>query len=177
MNIIELTHTFLPNLVKEYTAGHLDLHALVDFDLWRTIFPESANAPEEGRFLWYQIRLNAFVLKDDTLLLVYTLPVPLQKGHPKFVAIRLDRDTRQAHYYLLQKPQSIEDQWDILWLPFPKAADRMKLEFKCKIDGTDSLRNMVLTVQQQPFTDDDYNDSFLSSLLRNIKNTVKPIDG
>lgn len=176
MNIIEFTHIFLPHLLKDYIDGESDFHALVDTDLWKRVFPENPDSTDEARFFWYQIRLNGFQLKDGTLLLTYTLPTPLVKGQPKFAAIRLDRENRSAHYYLLNKPQSIDDQWDILWMPFPKAGDKMKLEFNRKIEGTDSLRNFILTVQQINFSDAEYGNSILSSIFRILKDTVVPME-
>ena len=176
MNIHDFTHTFLPQLLRDYTQEKAELHALVDFELWKRIMPDTPGEQADGHFLWYQIRLNAFELQDQTLLLTYTLPVPISKGQPKFVGIRLDRAQRQAHYYLLLKPQDVEDLWDIHWMPFPKASEKMKLEFMRKIDGTDSLRNFVLTVQQKPFTDSDYDTSFISSILRIFKDTVAPME-
>lgn len=176
MNIVDFTHTFLPHLLKEHIDGNLDFHALVDVDLWKRIFPEDPDSNEEGRFFWYQIRLNSFELKDHTLLLTYTLPTPMQKGQPKFAGIRLDRRTHQAHYYLLNKPQRVDDPWDILWMPFPKANEKMKLEFKCKIDGTDSLRNFVLSAQHIAFEDEEYDTTLLSSFLRHLKDTIAPME-
>ena len=176
MNISDFTHIFLPNLVKEYCDGELPLHGLIDVELWKQIFPDTANPRELGHFFWYQIRLNSFGLQDQTLLLTFTLPTPLSKGQPKFAGIRLDRNTREAHYYLLTKPQSVEDQWDIFWLPLPKGSQKMKLEFCRKIDGTDSLRNFVLTAQHIAFADNEYNSSLFSSLLRHIKDTVATQD-
>lgn len=176
MTIRDFTHTFLPQLVLEYSQGTLDLHALVDVDLWKRIFPDQTDNSSDERFFWYQVRLNSFELKDSTLLLTYTLPTPMFKDQAKFCGIRVNRQTRQAHYYLLTKPQSIEDQWDILWMPFPKASEKKKLEFLCKIDGTDSLRNFVLTVQHQDFDDASYGTSLLSSFLRHLKDSIVPME-
>lgn len=177
MNITEFTQTFLPHLLRDYVSRQAELHSLVDVELWKMVFPDRPDLTRlDGSFLWYQIRLNGFELKDHTLLLTYTLPTPLAKGQPKFAAIRIDRSLRQAHYYLLLKPQRIDDQWDIFWIPFPKAAEKMKLEFLCKIDGTDSLRNFVLTVQHQGFTDHDYGTPFFTSFLRILKDTVAPME-
>lgn len=176
MNISEFSNIFLPQLVKDYSEGNLDFHALVDFDLWKQVFISPADATEEGRFLWYQIQFNSFELRDHTMLLTYTLPIPIKQGLPKFIGIRIDRTKRIAHYYVLTKPQNVDDAWDIFWMPFPKASSKMKLEFKCKIDGTDSLRNFVLSVQHLPFIDQDYDSSLLSSLLRHLKDTVIPLD-
>lgn len=176
MNIEEFIYIFLPNLIKQYNERSLDFHALVDVDLWKLIFPDELSSSENGRLFWYQIRLNCFELKDKTLLLTYTLPTPLQKGQPKFAGIRLNRDTRQVHYYILNKPQRFDDPWDILWMPFPKAADIMKLEFNCKIDGTDSLRNFVLTVQRIEYNDAEYGRTLISSIFHHLKDTIAPME-
>lgn len=175
MKISDFTNIFLPLLAKEYATSHMELHSLVDLELWKQIFPDSINS-QEGDFRWYQIRLNCFEMKDHTLLLTYTLPTPITRGEPKFAGIRLNRQTREVHYYVLTKPQSVDDPWDILWAPFPKASEKMKLEFKCKIDGTDSLRNFVLSVQQQEFKDTSYGSNLLSSLLRHLKDTIVPME-
>lgn len=176
MNISEFTDIFLPHLLAEHIAGELPFHALVDTDLWKQVFPETNNVNEKPGILWYQIQLNSFSLQDGTLLLTYTLPEPSQVGQPKFAGIRLNRATNEAVYYVLYKPKFYDDQWDIMYLPLPQGQQKMKMEFKCKIDGTSSLRNFVFTVQQLKFTSEDYGTTIMDLFKRRFKDALSTQD-
>lgn len=174
MNISEFTNIFLPNLLSLHIDGELPFHALVDTDLWKQVFPESSTSNEDPGILWYQIQLNSFSLQDGTLLLTYTLPEPGQPNLPKFAGIRLNRQTHEAVYYVLYKPKFYDDQWDIWYLPLPQGKQKMKMEFKCKIDGTSSLRNFVFTVQQLQFGSEDYGTTLMDLLKRRVKDALTP---
>lgn len=174
MNISEFTDIFLPNLLASYIDGELPFHSLVDTELWKQIFPETLNANGKPGILWYQIQLNSFALQDGTLLLTFTLPEPSQVNCPKFAGIRLNRQTNEAVYYVLYKPKFYDDQWDIFYLPLPQGRQKMKMEFKCKIDGTSSLRNFVFTVQQLKFSSEDYGTTLMDLFKRRIKDAITP---
>ena len=176
MNITEFTDIFLPNLLALYIDGELPFHSLVDTDLWKQVFPETTNTDNKPNILWYQIQLNSFALQDGTLLLTYTLPEPSQANQPKFVGIRLNRETNEAVYYVLYKPKFYDDQWDIWYLPLPQGQQKMKLEFKCKIDGTSSLRNFVFTVQQLNFSSEDYGTTLMDIFKRRLKDAISTQD-
>lgn len=182
MTTIEFTDIFLPHLVRLYVNEEFPLHALVDTDLWRRVFPETAQVGEpqqaaDPQFHWYEVRIACHPLQDQTLLLTYTLPEPAQKGEPKFVAIRLNtqtRDARRAVLYTLRKPASIFDQWDIHYLPLPNQQNRTEQKFRCKIEGTDSLRNFVLSVQHIDFLDNEYEHTWLSRLKSFFGSALTP---
>ncbi len=176
MNISEFTDIFLPHLLSDYVDGDLPFHALVDTDLWKQVFPETNNTTEAPGILWYQIQLNSFSLQDGSLLLTYTLPEPSHVGQPKFAGIRINRESREAVYYVLYKPKFYDDQWDIMYLPLPQGKQKMKMEFKCKIDGTSSLRNFVFTVQQQKFSSEDYGTTLMELFKRRLKDAITPMD-
>lgn len=176
MNISEFTDIFLPHLLAQHIDGELPFHALVDTDLWKQAFPESNRPDDKQGILWYQIQLNSFALQDGTLLLTYTLPEPSKAGQPKFAGIRFNRSTGEAIYYVLYKPKFYDDQWDIWHLPFPQGKQKMKLEFKCKIDGTSSLRNFIFTVQQLKFNGDDYGTTLISMFKRRFKDAITPME-
>lgn len=163
MDILLFVDHFLPQIVSGYADGQLPFHSLVDFDLWRRIFPEG-NA--EKQFHWYQVSLTCNPLQDGSLLLTFILPEPTASNEPKFAAIRLKpaaNDKRRCIYYTLRKPASVFDQWDIYQLPFDSSdatpdepghscRDRLPEPAFCrKIQDTDSLRNFVFSVQQEPF--------------------------
>ena len=174
MTITEFTDTFLPHLTSLYVEGSLPLHGLVDVDLWRQVFPEQGAAGSK-QFHWYEVGLTCNPLQDQTLLLTYTLPQPIVKGHPKFVAIRIDpqaRDARRAVIYTLRKPASIYDQWDIYYLPFPNQNSRQEQKFRIKIEGTDSLRNFVFSVQQISFSDSEYDNTWIGRIKDMIAGAV-----
>ncbi len=177
MNISEFTDIFLPNLLAEHIDGKLPFHALVDKDIWKQVFPESKNATEKAEILWYQIDLNYHILQDNTLLITYSLPEPSKPNLPKFAGIRLDRKNNQAIYYALYKPKFYDDQWDIFYLPLPQGREKMKMEFKCKIDGTSSLRNFVPTVQQLKFDSEDYGTTLMSLFKRRLKDAISTQEG
>lgn len=166
MTISEYTDTFLPQIASLYVEGAMPLHALVDLDLWRQVFPDSAPTSAQ-QFHWYEVSLTCNPLQDGTLLLSYTLPEPLAKGEAKYAAIRINpcaRDARRAVVYTLRKPASIYDEWDIHYLPLPNQQGKLDVKFRCKIEGTDSLRNFVFAVQQIPFLDAEYDSSWKTRL-------------
>ncbi len=176
MNISEFTDIFLPHLLSHYIDGELPFHSLVDVDIWKQVFPEEKDVRDSSHILWYQIQFNSFELKDGTLLLTYTLPEPSQVNKAKFAGIRLNRATNEAVYYVLYKPKYYDDQWDIWYLPLPQGKQKMKMEFKCKIDGTSSLRNFVFTVQQLKFDSEDYGTTFMDVLKRRMKDAISSQD-
>jgi len=166
MEILDFTNIFLPNIVSLYVDEQLPLHSLVDIDTWRRVFPEDPNG-SPSQIHWYQISLTCNQLQDRTILFSFILPEPTRKGDPKFVAIRLKPEaggTYRAVYYQLCKPGSIYDQWDIYYLPLPEGKQKKEMKFKCKIQGTDSLRNFVYSVQQLPFEDNTYNKTTLDHI-------------
>jgi len=167
MDLNDFSKIFLPNLVSEYVKGTLPLHALVDLDTWKKVFPDKGYK-QSKQFPWYQVEFTCNALKDRTILLSFILPQPKKYGEAKYAAIRLNPEEhaqRRAVYYILTKPQNYDDQWDIHYLPLPLGADKMELKFKQKITGTDSLRNFVYDVQQIPFDDDSYNKSIIDGML------------
>jgi len=163
MTISEFTDTFLPHLVLGYVRHELPLHALFDFDTWKKVFPDQQRAGKQ--FPWYQIKFTCNRLQDGTILLSFILPTPTQVGHPQFAAIRLnltdDKDLR-AIYYVLRKPSRYDESWLIFHLPITADTKRLTLDFKREIDGTNSLRNLVLTVQQIPYFQREPSSSLLS---------------
>ena len=173
MTIKEFTDVFLPNLALQYAEGDMPLHALVDMELWKRLFPDQSQphrpdtAIDDDQFHWYQIQLACHRLQDETMLLTYTLPQPLLKGEPKFVGIRFmtgQDEGRRVVLYTLRKPNSIYDAWDINYVPLPNRQHRTEQKFHCKIEGTDSLRNFIFTVQQQDYHDNGYDSSLLDKI-------------
>ena len=179
MEVLDFTNIFLPNIISLYVDGQLPLHSLVDIDTWSRVFPEQPDGPAT-QIHWKQVALTCNKLRDSTLLFTLILPQPLQKGEPKFLAIRLNPASdqpRRAVLYELCRPASIYDNWDILYLPLPEGADKKALKFKCKVDGTDSLRNFVYTVQQLPFIDQEYGKTTLDRLRDFFRNVGSTQDG
>lgn len=166
MTVTEFTDIFLPHLIRLWVNGELPLHGLVDIDTWRQVFPDRGSNPA-SQFHWYEIGLTSNMLNDQTMLFTFTLPQPLIKGAPKFAAIRLDpqaRDARRATLYTLRKPASIYDQWDIHYVPFPNEQNKTEAKFRIKVNGTESLRNFILTAQQLPFIDGDYDTTWMTRI-------------
>lgn len=150
MNISVFTNEFLPQLVQQYTQETIDFHGLVDIDLWRRLFPTPDSEDKTAEITWSQMRLNAFSLQDGTLLLTYELPNPTQPKQPKFIGIRIDRKSRDARYYVLLRARYYDEPWEIHSIDFTTAntTGHHDLRFLRMIEGTWSLRNFVLTVQQ-----------------------------
>lgn len=140
MTVQDFTDSFLPTLSQLYLDGELDLHALVDLDTWNKVFPD--NMETRNNLLWYQIKLNAFVLQDGTGLIVYSLMEPTVSGQRKFIGIRFDNKKRDLHYYILVRPRYYDSPWEIYQYSFPTK----KYVFDFLIDGTHSLRDFVNTI-------------------------------
>lgn len=170
MNTTEFANILLPQLLKLHLDNELELHCLFDIDLWKKVFPDQmATDPEQIR--WNQIQFTCNPLQDGTLLFTYILPEPTQKRQTKFAAIRLnpqERDERRAIYYTLRKPSSVLDPWDIYHMPISAGESKMQLKFLRKIEGGDTLRNFVFTVQQCSF-DEPVNST---SILEGIKERI-----
>jgi hypothetical protein len=178
MDLNDFSKIFLPNLVSEYVKGNLPLHALVDLDTWKKVFPDKG-FKQTKQFPWYQVEFTCNPLKDRTILFSFSLPQPKKYGEAKYAIIRLkpeEHAQRRAVYYILTKPQNYDDHWDIHYLPLPLGADKMELKFKQKITGTDSLRNFVLDVQQIPFDDDSYDKSIIDDIKNIWGNIFKSQD-
>lgn len=185
MTITEFAFRFLPQLVNRYRMGDLPFHALVDFDLWKQIFPDQTGLVDQTNLKWYTVQLCAHCMTDDTLLLSFTFPQPTRVGEPKIAGIRLDRTQQTAEYYVLTKPRHYDDDWDIV-TPLvdndtastgdSKTTDA-KPTFRCKILGTDSLRNFVNSVQQRPFPDPLQSGSVMQTLLKYVKGVTKAAGG
>lgn len=178
MQFEDFTNIFLPHLIQEYVDGNLPLHALVDLDTWKKVFPEDYS-PEKTQFHWYQVSFTCNQLKDGSILLTYILPLPELARQPHFAAIRLNLNNRSDNhvvYYVLRKPQNVDDQWDIHYLPFPENKGKLELKFRRKIEGTNSVRNFVYSVQQIPFDDNEYNQTTIGTIVKIIKNAIQPQD-
>ena len=166
MDITQFSKIFLPRLVLEYVKNRMPFHALVDFDLWMKVFPEPVHK-RSTQIRWSQVQFTCHPLPDRTLLFIFILPQPKKYGEVKFAAIRLNPEEhveRRAVYYVLTKPQSADDPWDISYLPLPLGEDKMELKFKQKASGADDMCNFTSDVQQIDFNDDSYNKSLLDDL-------------
>lgn len=143
MTIQEFTDIFLPTLSTKYQNGELSIFSLVDMDTWSKVFPDTDKGTKD--FLWYQIKLNCFNLKDNTGLIVYSLPEPNKAGERKFIGIRFDNKTRAINYYILQRPRFYDSTWEIYQYSF----SNKKYIFECVINGTHSLRDFVNTINHR----------------------------
>lgn len=182
MTVLEFTDTLLPQLLQYYIEGEIPFHGLVDLDLWRQLFPDAHDAAAAStptaadQFAWHNVRIAGHPLPDGTLLITYTLPQPEAKGEPKYVAIRIDRchAERQAVLYTLRRPAGPRDLWDVHYLPLPNAQQLTEQRFRCKVEGADTLRNLVLTVQQLSLHDSLYDKTWLSRLKSFIGAALTP---
>jgi len=167
MNISEFTNIFLPHLTSLYVDGLLPLHGLIDIDTWRRVFPDK-DVRACNNIKWYQVKITCNPLQDGSMLFTFILPQPSQKGQAKYAAIRLKQQgpgETCATYYTLCKPASIDDDWDLFYLALPVGRQKKEMKFCRKIEGTDSLRNFVLTVQQTPFYDSSYGKTTLDHIV------------
>jgi len=145
MTIKEFSDIFLPTLAYQYKNGELDFHALVDIDTWKNIFPDNRSVYHD--FLWYQIKLNSFSLKDGSGLIVFSLPEPNKAEERKFIGIRFDNISRNLLYYVLVRPRFYDATWEIHQYSFTSR----KFIFDCMNNGTSSLRDFKNTIDSRDF--------------------------
>ena len=147
MTYQEFSDKFLPTLAKFYRDKQIDLHGLVDFDLWKKIIPDDASSFDG--FRWECITFNAFNLSDseNSLLLVYSIPEKNQENCAKFVAMRLDNKREHLLLYSLRCPRFYNDPWEIYLHNFKKDSDSLLAQ----IQGTNSLREFVAHIQRSEF--------------------------
>lgn len=164
MTIQEFSDIFLPTLSLQYKRGKMDLHALVDIETWKSVFPDTCEGYHD--FLWYQIKLNAFALSDGTGLIVYSLPEPQKSGGRKFIGLRLDNKTRDLYYYVLVRPRFYDSEWEIQQYSF----SNKKFLFDFFINGTHSLRDFVNTINAHK---PEVPKSLFEVFIEKVKDTVQ----
>ena len=164
MTIQEFSDIFLPTLSLQYKRGKLDLHALVDIETWKSVFPDTREGYHD--FLWYQIKLNSFALSDGTALIVYSLPEPQKSVERKFIGLRFDNKTRDLYYYVLVRPRFYDSEWEIQQYSF----SNKKFLFDFFINGTHSLRDFVNTINlHKP----EVPKSLFEVFIEKVKDTVQ----
>lgn len=170
MNISDFTLEFLPSLALQYTKGEITFRGLIDFDLWKKLFPTPDGENRRDEINWSQIRFNAFSLQDESLLLTFELPNPTQPKQPKYIGIRINRKSRDTRYYVLLRARYYDEPWEIHSIDFTSANTEGKhnLQFLRMIEGTWSLRNFVLSIQQTPLLEEK------TSLFSKLKDRLKP---
>ena len=181
MTVSDFTDKFIPELAALYAEGELPLHALVDFDLWKQMFRQPGYNDGADLLNWYQVSFTCNPLQDGTVMLSFVLPEPLFRQQAKFAAIRLklrDANADAMHhvvYYTLRKPDHTYDQWDVSYLSLPAGRQKkMQQEFLCKLDGPDTLRNFVYTVQRHDFMAPEYGVSLFWQLIDDLKRSLVP---
>lgn len=147
MTYLEFTDNFMLHLARSYRNNQIQFHALVDTDLWRKILPDTGN--DATGFHWYNIKLNAFTLsdKENSLLIVYSMPVLNKPREVKFIGLRLDSKRSSLLFYTLRRPKYNDEAWDICQYDF----DDNTSIFIDKIQGTDSLREFRNNIERIEF--------------------------
>jgi len=147
MNYVEFTDSFLLRLAKSYKMGKVGLHALVDFDLWKQLFPDQDG--QQGVLRWSQISFNAFTLDDEdhSLCLFYHIPLQNIKNEAMFIAIRFNKKRNELVYYSLRRPKYNDDPWIIFVYDFESERD-YKIQ---EIQGASSLREFKAAIERLPF--------------------------
>lgn len=190
MKIKDFTYTFLPTLVEAYLRKELPFSALVDLDIWKELFPyDSTSAGVD--LPWSQVKLLAKPLDDGTLILIYSLPEPMDTKIAKFVAVRIDRDSIDSYnklskseqksdncpvrYYALVRPLYHDDIWDIMQfdLSNTKRYNLDNMSWYMKNNGTWSLRAFVNTIENQPM----YPEKEMPQTPPSVKTKFKEIMG
>ncbi len=148
MTYFEFTNHFLPQLAQLYLNKEIDFHALVDFDLWKKVFPDVPKA--DGSFYWNRISFNAFALNDpeSSLLLVYNLPLQNTPKEAQFIGIRFNNNRTRLNMYVLRRPRFYDEFWDVFQYNFELG----KEIFIEKLRGTNSLREFCADIQRLPFS-------------------------
>lgn len=146
MTYQEFSDKFLVTLASAYRNGTLDLHALIDFNLWKRVFPEEYG--NHLRVQWNKISFNAFTLSDSTnsLLLVYKIPEAFKHREAGFIGIRLDNNRKDLYYYSLRHPQYHDEPWMIYQYDFKKSQNI----FIEDIHGTNSMREFKASIERMP---------------------------
>ena len=149
MNYTDFSNIFLRELARSYRSGQIGLMGLVDFSLWEKVMP--ADESETSRFSWKKITFNAFQLadKENSLLLIYNVPIQFIPHEAKFVGIRINKE-HDLVYYTLRRPKYNDEAWDIFVLDFKKG----KEVFLDKIHGTDSLREFKNSIERFKFREE-----------------------
>lgn len=143
MTYLEFSNIFLLKLASSFRSGFIKIHGLVDFDLWKKTFPDDNS--QIGQVIWSNINFNAFKLNDEqeSLLIVYTIPIANTSGEAKFIAFRLNKKRDSLLLYSLRRPKFFDDPWDIFQYDF-KAHQNIYIK---KIGGTDSLREFKASIE------------------------------
>ncbi|MBE6330980.1 MAG: hypothetical protein K6E73_11715 [Bacteroidales bacterium] len=147
MTYSDFTNIFLPKLACAYRDGQIKFHALVDFDLWKKIFPDESHGNFDVQ--WSAISFNAYVLNDEekSLLIVFSIPLFKIKREAKFVAFRLDNKRKRIVCYYLRRPQYHDDYWKIYLYDM-----KMRKEyFITDLSDTDSMRVFIKDITDLPF--------------------------
>lgn len=147
MTYSDFTNTFLPNLAQAYRDGQIKFHGLVDFDLWKRIFPDEAHGNLDVQ--WSAISFNAFTLndKENSLLIVFSIPLFKVKKEAKFIAFRLDNKRKNIVCYSLRRPRYHDDFWQIYLYDY----NTRKQYPIAELEGTNSMREFINEISKMPF--------------------------
>lgn len=164
MTYIEFANHFLPQLATHYIKNQIPFHGLVDFDLWKKVFPDGQQA--SNPFYWNRIKFNAFILDDDarSLLIVYSIPLQNQPKEAQFIGIRLDNNRKQVNLYALRRPRFYDELWDVFQYNFETHNE----VFIDKLKGTNSLREFCVGVQRLPFTANNAKPSLFDRIVTKV---------
>ena len=149
MTYTEFTDYFLPTLAISYRSGKFNFHALVDFDLWKKVFPDEGNRNDEVQ--WSEISFNAFTLndKEKSLFVVFAMPERIVPNEAKFVGFRLDNNRKRIACYSLRRPKYHDDPWKVFLYDYKDK----KNFFITELMGTHSMREFINAVEKIDFQD------------------------
>ena len=147
MKYTDFSNTFLLKLALSYRSGQISFHGLVDFHLWKAVFPN--NESKSNNFDWRKIGFNAFQLndKEQSLLIIYSIPHLYTPKEAEFIGIRLNKNRSNLLYYSLRRPKYNDDPWDIFLYDYKSQKDI----FINKIQGTDSMREFKNAIEKLEF--------------------------
>lgn len=164
MTYSDFAEKFLPQLAELYLNKQLPFHGLVDFDLWKKVFPEGQDLTHP--FYWNRIKFNAFPLGDEesSLLLVYSIPMNNTPKEIQFIGIRFDKNRNHLNYYTLRRPRFYDDFWNIFQYNF-KTSQEIYLE---KLQGTNSIREFCFGIKRIPFKPEETKPSMFDRVFTKV---------
>lgn len=163
MTYQDFANKFLLELARSYRNKEHQIHSLIDFELWKKIFPTSYN--DMANFDWNKIHFNAFALNDseNSLLIVYNIPTSNSEKEAKFIGLRFNNKRNNVLYYTLRRPRFYDEAWDICQYDFKSNQDNII----DKIKGTDSMREFKNAIERMKFSEQlSLYDRFRNALER-----------
>ena len=101
-------YQWIPQLVDDINAGEVDWHILDAVDSWKTFFDERYPGLT---FDWEEMRHEVFKVDDNSVVVAYVFPEPIDAPLAAFGAVFVRLDKKACAYYTVEK--SLDEVWMI----------------------------------------------------------------